>query len=583
MGQIIIKSLFLYLLCTLFFHSLSQAQEEYEYRYSDGIERELIATNDPDFKDYGDTSERMDIDWIEVEAKCRKCRTITKRYNEAMEALLATRRLVAYLNLQKIEYDEVMKKRAESERDPKNTTTTQSEANMASALAYSMATHELYQSELPRLKESLAKQELAAKYIRRQMEECELTCNPPDEDQKLISMPGGGEIRQDPPLPFDWKGPYYEVCERCRKLAARLNELYDLGIDNSAELAAVQGGIDVLNGKIKYWEIVLNSIKEEFAAKEIRRLRKEISKREKNLKRVLKNRDKLIDNFNKTLSKYNDCIKKCPPQKNACPFPEDLFEPMTLGANNEVGSSAQAAKEMRDKVTGAAKGAATKALGSFLGIGGLGGGGSKGPKTDRDRTKGDFVRVSSGDTDLDIRAGWRDDQLIVSTEIDNTPGDGTFHAQWLEDQNGNIYLPTRYLIFKLYRDWKLTVSWTEDHYVNGEHVYHAEGQEVSVGRDLLGTWTLFDGENAATNSIWGMLGFDTAAKGVKHIGAVYDIPPSAFPDNCQLRLVTHISEPDKDPVTTRPVIGNLFKHVDESKRRPETMILVQPHIVEVQE
>lgn len=60
----------------------------------------------------------------------------------------------------------------------------------------------------------------------------------------------------------------------------------------------------------------------------------------------------------------------------------------------------------------------------------------------------------------------------------------------------------------------------------------------------MGTWTLFEGENTTTNSIWGMLGFDTAAKGVKHIGAVYDIPPSAFPTDCQLRLVTHISEPD---------------------------------------
>lgn len=27
------------------------------------------------------------------------------------------------------------------------------------------------------------------------------------------------------PLPFPWKGPYKEVCFRCAKLAARLNEL----------------------------------------------------------------------------------------------------------------------------------------------------------------------------------------------------------------------------------------------------------------------------------------------------------------------------------------------------------------------
>ena len=256
---------------------------------------------------------------------------------------------------------------------------------------------------------------------------------------------------------------------------------------------------------------------------------------------------------------------------------------MTIGPNNEVGSSAQAAKEMRDKVTGAAKGAATKALGSLLGFGGLGGGGSSGPKMDKDRSRGDFTRISSGDTDLDIRASWRDDQLIVSTEIDDSPDNGTFHAQWIEDAEGNTYLPVRYMIFKMYRDWKLTVSWTEDHYVNGEHVFHDEGQEITTGRDLLGTWSIFEGAEGIANSIWGMLGFDTAAKGVRHLGAVYDLPPSAFPDDCQMQLVNHISQPSQDPVTTLPIVGNLFKHVDESRKRPETIVLIQPQIIDVEE
>ncbi len=132
----------------------------------------------------------------------------------------------------------------------------------------------------------------------------------------------------------------------------------------------------------------------------------------------------------------------------------------------------------------------------------------------------------------------------------------------------------------MYRDWKLTVSWTEDHYVDGEHVFHDEGQEITTGRDLLGSWTLFEGENVATNSVWGMLGFDTAAKGVRHLGAVYDLPPWAFSENCQLRLTNHISQPDNDPVTTVPIVGDLFKHLDTSKRKPETIILIQPHLIE---
>ncbi|HPQ51568.1 MAG TPA: hypothetical protein PKZ89_07860, partial [Alphaproteobacteria bacterium] len=313
--------------------------------------------------------------------------------------------------------------------------------------------------------------------------------------------------------------------------------------------------------------------------RDLKSLRSDLKDAENEQKRILKNQEKIIKNFNDTLEKYNECIRQCPPQKNACVFPDELFESMTIGPNNEVGSSAQAAKELRDKVTGAAKGAATKAIGNLIGFGGFGGGGSGGPKIDKDRTRGDFTRISSGDTDLDIRASWKDDQLIVSTEIDNSPDNGTFHAQWIEDKDGNTYLPVRFMIFEMYRDWKLTVSWTEDHYVDGEHVFHDEGKEISTGRDLLGTWSIFEGAKGIANSIWGMLGFDTAAKGVKHLGAVYNIPPASFPDDCQMQLVTHISQPSLDPVTTLPIVGDLFKHVDESRRKPETIILVQPHLL----
>ena len=382
------------------------------------------------------------------------------------------------------------------------------------------------------------------------------------------------------------------MCDACRKLAARLNDLYDIGIDNvnelnaiNAKLAYIRANITVLEGSAPRGDVDTkeNSDKIKEINRELRNLRRELSNAEKEQKRIQKNQDKIIKNFNDTLAKYNECIRQCPPQKNACVFPDELFVGMTIGPNNEVGSSAQAAKEMRDKVTGTAKGAATKAIGNLLGFGGFGGGGSGGPKMDKDRSRGDFTRISSGDTDLDIRASWRDDQLIVSTEIDNSPDNGTFHAQWIEDKDGNTYLPVRYMIFKMYRDWKLTVSWTEDHYVNGEHVFHDEGQEISTGRDLLGRWSIFEGAEGIANSIWGMLGFDTAAKGVRHLGAVYDLPPASFPDDCQMQLVNHISQPGQDPVTTLPIVGDLFKHVDESRRKPETIVLIQPHIIKVDE
>ncbi len=584
--------------------SFSIAQEKYIYetnRYG-----ETIATNNPNSEAIGEINgfDIMPAKWIPYETKCKPCRNLTKQYNETMQDLFNAQGMIA-----KLKGEKNSSTIAGPNAAPPTPVKSENDAEDAAGLAAAMRFNELFFEHLPELERNFEQLKLTAQNLRIALQNCELQCVAKEKlDEPLVSLPSA-PIIEDPALFIDWKGPYYEVCKDCRKLAEQLNGFYDIALANANVVNALKSRVAYLKAQLQITDIYtslhlrdMERLKERLASGEkrfltqaeadankaktkyyqdkIKDLRNQLKKAQKELEKALKEQEKIKNNFEKTLAKYNECIKKCPPQKNACPFPEEMFEGMTIGPNNEVGSSAQAAKEMRDKVTGAAKDAATKAIGNLLGFGGLGGGGSKGPKTDRDRTKGDFVRVSQGDTDLDIRAGWRDDELIVSTEIDETPGNGTFHAQWLEDQEGNIYLPTRYLIFKMYRDWKLTVSWTEDHYVNGEHVYHDEGQEITTGRDLLGTWTLFEGENAATNSIWGMLGFDTAAKGVKHIGAVYDIPPSAFPTDCQLRLVTHISEPDNDPVTTVPVVGNLFKHVDESRKKPETIVLIQPHIIE---
>lgn len=579
----------------VFLTTTTFAQQKFTEKTNDFDE--VIETNNPDFDNYAaiDGLGIEPVKWVPYISECKQCQSVANKYNAAMQELFNVRGLLGYWeNMRDVaEEREKNAKIARDAVDAVNSTLDNitvlepeplSEEEAARELSAGLALGEIYENQIPRLREAKNKLELTAKNLRRSLTECEALCVPLEDRKSAISLPST-EIIQDPALPFDWSGPYYEVCESCRKLAERLNELYDIGIENVNELNTVNARLTYLDAELfalKLKEPATDGDKKKHVRR-LKQIQRDIKNSKKDQKRILKNQDKIIKNFNDTLAKYNECIKSCPPQKKACVFPDELFSSMNLGPNNEVGSSAQAAKEMRDRVSGAAKGAATKAIGSLLGIGGFGGGGSSGPKTDRDRSRGDFTRLSSGDTDLDVRASWRKDQLIVSTEIDDSPDNGTFHAQWLEDKEGNIYLPVRYLIFKMYRDWKLTVSWTEDHYVDGKNVFHDEGQEISTGRDHLGTWSLFEGDNAATNSIWGMLGFDTAAKGVKHIGAVYDIPMSSFPDDCQMQLVTHISEPSKDPVTSLPIVGDLFKHVDESRRKPETIILIQPHIIEERE
>ena len=220
---------------------------------------------------------------------------------------------------------------------------------------------------------------------------------------------------------------------------------------------------------------------------------------------------------------------------------------------------------MANKVKDQAKSTIGGLIGGGLSLGGGGGFdgiGSPGgkdpeykPKTDKDPTSGSFTNVSAGDTDLNIRAGFTDDGFVISTDIDDSPGDGTFQVQWIEDVNGTIYLPVKYLIISLWRDWKLTVWWTYDRYVDGELVEHREGRETTFGRQELGTFLFrFQDKEGFKSAFWYLLGFETAKKGVQHLGTVYQLPPSVTSGPCPVRVVTHVTLPNGDPVMTQPVV-----------------------------
>ncbi len=142
--------------------------------------------------------------------------------------------------------------------------------------------------------------------------------------------------------------------------------------------------------------------------------------------------------------------------------------------------------------------------------------------------------------------------LLVSTNILESPNDdSTFQTIYLMDPEGRKAGPTGYDVYEMYADWKLTVTWTEDRYVNGKHVSHKEGGWSEEGRDILGTFTVpREGEG-----IWSKLGFSNAAQGVKSLGTSFPISPGLLAAQ-PMSLVIHVTTPDEDPVTTVPfVIG----------------------------
>ncbi len=144
------------------------------------------------------------------------------------------------------------------------------------------------------------------------------------------------------------------------------------------------------------------------------------------------------------------------------------------------------------------------------------------------------------------------DGLIVSTYIENAPGDGTFQTVFIENPDGQRAGPTDYLVYELYGEWALMVSWTYDKWVDGKHVEHREGGWDESGRVLLGTFKV----PAENNGIWKKLGFNNAVKGILGLGTEFPITREQLKSN-PVNLVIHITRPNEDPVTTVPFIFRL--------------------------
>jgi hypothetical protein len=527
-----------------------------EQRYTSDPNHKGYAVRDFKAKDPKTGEERTfktrhGIYWKKVSTDCDPCKGLYTQYNNTVIALLNMRyRLVLYKELEKNPTPESIAEAVSRAKDyEKHVGGTGDHydryvPSLAVGIGGVIEMSEVLPQAITQMKAVIKKLEALEKDLSAQMKNCDKQCKP-DENDNLISL-------KDPKaliLPFPWKGPYSTDCWRCEKLAAHLNTLPGITYPILAEKA----NLELDNEALKLRQLLLR-IENYSDGEDYDRLQSYIDKNLKKIKTLENNLTNIKLNFQQTIALFNDCQKSCKPtKKTSCVFPDSEQPAIQVGPNSEVGTG----KAFENKVKDQAKGMAMGAIGGLLGgspISTGGGGGQKGPKTEKDPTSGPSINVSAGDTDLEIRAELTEDGLVVSTNIDDSPGSGTFQVQWIEDVNGKIYLPIKYLIISLWQDWKLTVWWTYDRYVNGELVEHDEGEEVTFGRTELGTF-LFKLQDAEgyKNSIWHTLGFETALKGVKKLGSVYELPPSIMSGPCPVRLVTHITLPKGDPVMTQPV------------------------------
>ena len=561
------------------------------------------------------------IYWKEVTAECDECDALADSYNDVMAEVFHLRYEITSIEALKKTVGNVLgdAKFGQSMGAHKGLGDAQQEG-VAMAMN-AMEEYQTLQDQIPVLRAQVENLETLGADLRSQLQNCEATqCadGPETPRRELI----GDDVKVSGVLPFDWNGPYPEVCHKCAKLSARLNELPTLARVEIAKIEiakaeVVQDEAKIARTRAAHTAFVagqanpdandkeLEKLNTEYDALRIDDLQKHKKAAESRMRASQQELDRIKKNFEETLALYNTCVPTCQPDKKV-----DYIDPgkkggdtclnvtdalrlgsLTIGPNAEYGTSAQTRNKVKDMATGAAMGALGGVLGGGRGLsmggGGIddsigtesvmggGGGGAKGPNIVKDPLGGDYVRTTSSDGfDFGVKAGFTDDGLVISQKIFDSPnGDSTFHATWLEDALGRKLLPSRYYIYSIYVDHKLTVWWTYDHWTDGVHDYHDEGEEVTEWRTNLGDFKVrYGGEEGVKNSLWYQSGFDTAVKGVKSMGAIYSITPEDLVGTCpKFASVTHLTLPDNDPVITWPVRFGLNIDEEEAARKQRVL------------
>jgi len=236
---------------------------------------------------------------------------------------------------------------------------------------------------------------------------------------------------------------------------------------------------------------------------------------------------------------------RCPPKETgALPCPRPGRDPIQVGSNGQVGSGAQ----LKKKLGGMAMGALAGALG---GGGGGGGGGSGGPDLWTCRIKDSEMTVfddpASG---VSLKVGAKRDGkgIVIFSEIAKSPDKGTFQTAFLErPDTAQVMGPRDVGPCDLWGEWKLTVSWTKDTYVDGRLVDHQEGGWSEGGKfSVPGVLS----KTQAPDGLWRRMGFSGASNGARKMAAIFDLAPGGGP----MTFVIHVTRPRGDPVTTVPFV-----------------------------
>ena len=525
--------------------------------------------SDPNHKGWvGKHPNSKTVEWKPIKAKCDKCSQMVEQYNSAMQQLLNSRYWVNF-------WRSVNANREKGKADPFWPGKGDITNFEGKAIGANLELMESQGAQLELHKSLVRTLEQQTSYLRGAIIQCEMTACGTAKKPKIKDIKIGGQSVKQPWQPdidsilkqhkVDWKGPYSSNCLPCKPIITQLNAV-------PGWIVRAHMKLQIAESQLKYSRMrdQANKIKLDFL-KYTHPDKSDFKNLEAKVAKLRAEITALNQLFRSLLGKLSACEKKyCTARaeqnvslndiKTLIGTPDICNAPaandiITVGPNNKVGSKANFKEKTKKKITGAAVGALAK----LAGVGGGGTGGDSGPTTYKDPVKNKYkTKVKSKKPKRELRTGgvFTPDGLLISSDIKKAPGKGTFQTIYLQNANGWRLTPIALFMYEIWRDWKLSVSWTRDTYIDGELVKHEEGGWTESWRELIarGEETIFG--LVPTKPLWEQLGFTTAVSGAKSLGTLFPVSPAMLQQQ-PWNLVIHVTDPKKDPVITVPYIFEL--------------------------
>lgn len=483
-------------------------------------------------------------------AACPDCGALSERLKVREEGLARGR---ADLDRMRQEYSALTLR-----GDDRSTTGDSSSSAMVARL------HEERQAEIMRQAKAVEQMEREADDIRRQLEECNKRCQPqPAAPAGAGALPGASL-------------QHIGRCPACNHMGRRKGELESERRAKEAERERLSREAQEITGRAMDGKAQPGD-------------GSQLQERRRGIERLGNEIDALNREMERLQGEMRECERTaCPPprpdgrkdaaiQKDAtiapaggrgCSFP--AVKPVIIGPREKFGYG----EEQKTAEIGKA---AIGILGGFLGGRGGGGGGGGGspfqggsPGGDKPRLADDPIRDKQTFTDAQtgtaIKVGGQyrpDGRLLVSVDVDQAEDKGVVHQATMErlvpQPDGScktqVAEPVEWLHYEIWEDWWAKIRIQRYESVDGgpwRKTHDTGWRDWASGSRLLESGVM--SADQIPRTAWGSMGADRAFGGPRSAGALFDPgkPMVTGQPAAGERLVVHVTQPGKDPVTTVP-------------------------------